>query len=678
MFLKHASLDRVTALHLVIDLHRRGIRVAVDAEEVLRTLDLVYRAQFTEGFFSLPSGSISQSSVEKRSLSSAVKSAWMKNGPKMVQVGLKATCREKTTKDGETNWPAARLEELASKFRPTCYQAWWDTTNVYFVGGIQKLLRRMLKKFPEFNPSDVLTDVIFPVSARGGKPPAYTLGKGIRDKIVDCETFPRGNTDIFEMYLLCALVPSELAGLTNRQIKRRTSEKIVSFLKRQERLQGGLPVGSGRDEPVTEYFQQYAPVLDQDTGAVLAPPETISIDDVMDSKDWSIAIAELLGDPNSNKGFVNQLSKFVDKGMGLTTSKKKNDAQNVIKELFKALASGVPLRNARIVAVNESGVSRPTVEKIVKKFLLSLAKSLDKKVDIILTEEEAGDIKKGLGKFEPSATPETTALASALIDSVWMQNFQRKLEKGRGLEQYLPEGARKPMKVRTRAPKFQQPEQTWKSVKLSPSEKKRMEREMNRRAAIRLAFRKLAAPMPRATRRPAGVKFRAKINDWMRSDIQTKLENGGVDQSIIDNVIDRVAGGQYDTSGPLWSKDWSTKKYTYFGTQKEIVDWISGSYQISAPASWTSYPKYLANIVSKYGSAGDVVRDKAKSIFNKLKPHQRALAASYMGHPGSVRRHKKELSDKLSKQIKQASEDQLNSIVLVLEWASKIPMPPNY
>ena len=186
------------------------------------------------------------------------------------------------------------------------------------------------------------------------------------------------------------------------------------------------------------------------------------------------------------------------------------------------------------------------------------------------------------------------------------------------------------------------------------------------------------ASLPRATRRPPGEKFREKLAEWLKADVQTKLGNGGVPQNIIDSAIDTITSS-YPASGPLWSRvRRNPKKFRYFKTQQEAVDWIAGKHILDTQSVWASYPKYMNSLINNYGSAGDTLRDKAKANFNVLKPHQKAFAAAWLGYGGdtTIRHNIKELSDQLEDVIKGTSIKTLDKILPVLEWAAKVPKPP--
>jgi len=202
------------------------------------------------------------------------------------------------------------------------------------------------------------------------------------------------------------------------------------------------------------------------------------------------------------------------------------------------------------------------------------------------------------------------------------------------------------------------------------------------------------ASMPPANGRPAGEKSRYKWADWLTTDIQTKLEEAGVPQSAIDDAVDRVCDWRY---GILFNKRFPDKKFYSFKTNADIHAWVTGRAKLTdlspnADGSrghegriqgfTESYLMLLKYYIAKYGSANnDVLRDKCKALFNKCKDYQCALAASnaYIGRDTSVRflvKNYESYKKELASAIEESSVDTLKMIAESLEWAAKIPKPP--
>ena len=202
------------------------------------------------------------------------------------------------------------------------------------------------------------------------------------------------------------------------------------------------------------------------------------------------------------------------------------------------------------------------------------------------------------------------------------------------------------------------------------------------------------ASMPPANGRPAGEKSRYKWADWLTTDIQTKLEEAGVPQSAIDDAVDRVCDWRY---GILFNKRFPDKKFYSFKTNADIHAWVTGRAKLTdlspnADGSrghegriqgfTESYLMLLKYYIAKYGSANnDVLRDKCKALFNKCKDYQCALAASnaYIGRDTSVRflvKNHEKYKKELATAIEESSVDTLKMIAESLEWAAKIPKPP--
>lgn len=199
------------------------------------------------------------------------------------------------------------------------------------------------------------------------------------------------------------------------------------------------------------------------------------------------------------------------------------------------------------------------------------------------------------------------------------------------------------------------------------------------------------ASMPPANKRPAGEKARRKWDDWLTTDIQTKLEEAGVPQKIIDNAIKSICSYNY---GIIHNKpSYGSNKYYFFGTNADIHAWVTGraklsdvspNYQGSGENHKESYLMFLKYYIAKYGSANsDVLRDKAMAMMNKCKGYQVAIAAHTSGagdYNSSFRydvlKNPSDRAKELKEMIENTSADNLKKIVAALEWASKCPEPP--
>ena len=208
-------------------------------------------------------------------------------------------------------------------------------------------------------------------------------------------------------------------------------------------------------------------------------PHTTTIDDVLGSGDWATALREIFDDPARNANFLKQLENFVGNSFKLTEAKSEK-AIKVIKAFFEALSLQISMRNIKSYVTDITGIARETVGKYIDAFIIGLAKSLDKNIDIILTEEEFGtlDVPESGKVFDFKASPKATALAEAFVNSVWLQSFMVRLETGKRLDQYIPPGSRAPMGVPTFQPKFERPKKEWQDVVLEEGEKDILEEGM--------------------------------------------------------------------------------------------------------------------------------------------------------------------------------------------------------
>jgi hypothetical protein len=169
--------------------------------------------------------------------------------------------------------------------------------------------------------------------------------------------------------------------------------------------------------------------------------------------------------------------------------------------------------------------------------------------------------------------------------------------------------------------------------------------------------------------------------DWVGRDVQAKLEAGGVTQSTIDSVIHALTGNYGPFLATSYSGGFGSQNYTNFPTQQDAVDWVAGKTSLErAPGGFLGrkkYPDGLTAIIGKYGAGNDAIRDKAKGLFNKLTPQQRAFAMFAMGYDkGSFTYNLKEYSKELEDLIARASGETVSSVIPYLEWAAKVPKAP--
>ena len=149
---------------------------------------------------------------------------------------------------------------------------------------------------------------------------------------------------------------------------------------------------------------------------------------------------------------------------------------------------------------------------------------------------------------------------------------------------------------------------------------------------------KEATGLPRATRRPAGDKYRRAVKSWARTHIVQALKAGGVPKDIIEGqalyLIDRaIDKSEYD--GPR------------FATQIEIMDWIEGKTKVKGAViglggSWSSFggtmfsfPDAVKAYIDRYGTAaagGET--NRVHMLLKRMSPAQKALAAVVYS-PGS-------------------------------------------
>jgi len=187
-------------------------------------------------------------------------------------------------------------------------------------------------------------------------------------------------------------------------------------------------------------------------------------------------------------------------------------------------------------------------------------------------------------------------------------------------------------------------------------------RTLRRRAGI-----KLGKPLPRATRRPPGPKFRDQLCGWVRADAQEQLEAAGVPQSNIDSCIRAVC--EYG----IRSTDWKGG-YKFFETQQDAIDFLSGKLDIDVGGTggMKNYPDIIAYFAETFGAGVAGYRDKVKALMNKMSPKQKALAYWAFSESPYPRQYVEKLEDLVTDNTKEFYE----AIIPQMEWALKVSEPP--
>jgi hypothetical protein len=191
------------------------------------------------------------------------------------------------------------------------------------------------------------------------------------------------------------------------------------------------------------------------------------------------------------------------------------------------------------------------------------------------------------------------------------------------------------------------------------------------------------AGLPRATRRPPGPKFRKQMNDWITADTQSKLEAGGCDQQTIDGFIDGLTGSYGAMLATTYSGGYGSQNYANFETQQDAVDWLAGKSKLErAPSSALGMKRYTdihPAVIAKYGAGNDAIKDKARGMFNKLKPYQKAFVAVVTGWTrgsGTWQYSQDDYAKEIAEVIERSSGDVVTQLIPYIEWAAKVPAPP--
>lgn len=195
--------------------------------------------------------------------------------------------------------------------------------------------------------------------------------------------------------------------------------------------------------------------------------------------------------------------------------------------------------------------------------------------------------------------------------------------------------------------------------------------DVTRRKLLAALTVRIAKPLPRATNRPPGPKFREQLCDWVRADAQEKLEAAGVPQKNIDAAIRAVCQyGLLQTS----FRGYGPQNYQFFETQEEAVAFLAGKLDIDigATGGMRNYPAIINHWIQEYGAGVGGYRDKVKALLNKLSPQQQALAY-WAWTEGQFPRKQ---AEQLVKSLDDSSKEHYETMIPILEWALKVPQAP--
>jgi len=173
-------------------------------------------------------------------------------------------------------------------------------------------------------------------------------------------------------------------------------------------------------------------------------------------------------------------------------------------------------------------------------------------------------------------------------------------------------------------------------------------------------------PRPRRNTR-AGDKFRDKVMGWMRADIQAKMEQAGVPQKRIQDLLSYHGIPRTITWGDF--NDIS---------QEDLVGWLGGKWTPSGPVGYGSartYPQIIKQQGEQYGGASSATRDQALSIANKLSTDQKALACAAMFYNVEINGtgNRSDAARRLMKELDERSGDTVGNMLPILQWAAKCP-----
>jgi len=188
-------------------------------------------------------------------------------------------------------------------------------------------------------------------------------------------------------------------------------------------------------------------------------------------------------------------------------------------------------------------------------------------------------------------------------------------------------------------------------------------------------IRKASPSLPRPRRNTrAGEKFVSKVRQWMWADIQAQMEQAGVPQKRIEELI------SYHTGIPTVF-DYRLKDLS----QVDLIGWIEGKWTPPGPIGYGSaktYPQILKQQAQQYGGASTAARDQTLSIANKLSNDQKALAFAAMRlslHYSSIDEpigssvQRGRAAKALMEYIHETRTDNLAKMLPILQWAAKCP-----
>lgn len=175
-----------------------------------------------------------------------------------------------------------------------------------------------------------------------------------------------------------------------------------------------------------------------------------------------------------------------------------------------------------------------------------------------------------------------------------------------------------------------------------------------------------AAGLPRATRRPAGEKFRMAVQRWAYEEIRSTLKGLGREQ---------ISMAQHTVDTAVERSDW---RDPMFATQIEIMDWIQGKTKIDGKklgmgGTWSkfgqsfSFPDVLKAYQARFGGAGTAqLAAQVTALAKQLDSTQLALAATIFA-PSSYGN-----SQAVENSIASGLDDDAALLWLkILEWVKK-------
>ena len=173
-------------------------------------------------------------------------------------------------------------------------------------------------------------------------------------------------------------------------------------------------------------------------------------------------------------------------------------------------------------------------------------------------------------------------------------------------------------------------------------------------------------PRPRRNTR-AGEKFRDKVMDWMSADVQAKMEQAGVPQKKIQDMLSfngiprTITWGGFDDI-----------------SQEDLIGWLEGKWTPSGNIGYggaRTYPQVIKHMEAQYGGASSAARDQALSIANKLSKDQKAVACAAMFYNVEISStvNRSDAARRLMKELDERSGDTVSEMLPILQWAAKCP-----